>query len=153
MNESSQRVASLPQMGDRFRCPECGMEVELVSPCRCELGHPHFICCGRPLVSAGRSFAAETKDAFVDQIETAIERTKETAARLRKKANEARDASKEEASREVDGLNKQFDQLRAALQELKNSSGDAWQDLAAGCKDSWRNLRSACEKAASRYRE
>jgi hypothetical protein len=39
-----------PRKGERFRCPRCGMELQITADCRCEAGeHVHFHCCGQEL--------------------------------------------------------------------------------------------------------
>lgn len=39
-----------PKAGDRFRCAECGMEIEVRTECRCKDDeHVHFHCCGQEL--------------------------------------------------------------------------------------------------------
>lgn len=39
-----------PKKGDRFRCDECGMELQITVDCRCEEeDHVHFHCCGQEL--------------------------------------------------------------------------------------------------------
>jgi hypothetical protein len=42
-----------PKAGDRFRCSECGMEIQVTADCHCKDGeHVHFHCCGREMVRA-----------------------------------------------------------------------------------------------------
>jgi hypothetical protein len=39
-----------PRQGEHYRCPNCGMEVEIVEACRCSGSESeHFHCCGREL--------------------------------------------------------------------------------------------------------
>src|SRR5262249_43200078 len=39
-----------PKKGDRFRCRQCGMEVQVTTDCQCEdPGMVHFQCCGLEL--------------------------------------------------------------------------------------------------------
>jgi hypothetical protein len=42
-----------PKKGDKFRCSQCGMQIEVTAPCHCKEGeHVQFYCCGQELVEA-----------------------------------------------------------------------------------------------------
>ena len=41
---------SKPNQGDTYQCKECGMEIEVKTPCQCESGDPLFACCGESMV-------------------------------------------------------------------------------------------------------
>ncbi len=138
--------------GERLKCNQCGMEIEVVEPCQCDGMQPVFTCCGLPLTSKGQTFTAKTKDAFVDEVQKRLDETKETVTFLQEKAEDAKNAAKETATREADAISKQYDKLRDSLNDVANSSGDAWKDLAQGFSDSWRSFKAACDTAASRYR-
>lgn len=44
---------SPPKAGDRFRCAQCGMEIQVTADCHCKEGeHVHFHCCGQEMVQA-----------------------------------------------------------------------------------------------------
>jgi len=39
-----------PKSGDRFRCHECGMELEITADCHCDQpDHVHLQCCGQEM--------------------------------------------------------------------------------------------------------
>lgn len=38
-----------PQTGDKLKCNECGMEIEVIKACKCKDHEPTFECCGKPL--------------------------------------------------------------------------------------------------------
>jgi len=39
-----------PKKGDRFRCEQCGMEIQVKTDCRCQdWHHTHFECCGQEM--------------------------------------------------------------------------------------------------------
>jgi hypothetical protein len=47
---SARKWKNPPKKGDRFRCKQCGMEIQLTADCRCEHEeHVHFECCGQEL--------------------------------------------------------------------------------------------------------
>ena len=42
-----------PKKGERYRCEQCGMEVQVTADCKCgDPGHAHFRCCGQELHKA-----------------------------------------------------------------------------------------------------
>ncbi len=48
---SSTRDWHPPRKGERFRCEECGMEIQVTTDCRCQNSeHAHFECCGQEMV-------------------------------------------------------------------------------------------------------
>ena len=51
MSQASTTVErQMPRKGDRFRCTQCGMEIQVNSDCRCkDDDQMHFQCCGREL--------------------------------------------------------------------------------------------------------
>jgi hypothetical protein len=52
MSQASAAVAEkqTPKKGDRFRCRQCGMEIQVTADCRChDDEHAHFHCCGQEL--------------------------------------------------------------------------------------------------------
>lgn len=47
---SATKTWNPPQKGERFRCQECGMEIQVTSDCHCQTGsHTHFECCGQEM--------------------------------------------------------------------------------------------------------
>lgn len=39
-----------PRKGERYRCKQCGMEVQVTADCGCQdSSHVHFHCCGQEL--------------------------------------------------------------------------------------------------------
>jgi hypothetical protein len=39
-----------PKQGERFRCQQCGMEIQITADCKCQgPEHVHFQCCGQEL--------------------------------------------------------------------------------------------------------
>lgn len=51
MSEASADKRTAPRRGERFRCSQCGMEIEVTSACSCKDGtHVHFECCDQEMV-------------------------------------------------------------------------------------------------------
>ncbi len=41
---------STPKKGERFRCEQCGMELQITTDCACEgTGHSQFRCCNQEM--------------------------------------------------------------------------------------------------------
>jgi hypothetical protein len=40
---------NLPHAGEKYRCEQCGMEVEVIQDCQCADGEPRLERCGQPL--------------------------------------------------------------------------------------------------------
>ncbi len=44
---------SAPKRGDRFRCSQCGMEIQVTGECHCKKpDHAHFNCCNQEMAKA-----------------------------------------------------------------------------------------------------
>lgn len=42
-----------PKKGEKYRCEQCGMEIEVTVECNCKGDeHVHFHCCGQELVKS-----------------------------------------------------------------------------------------------------
>jgi hypothetical protein len=41
-----------PKAGEHYRCPSCGMEVEVTKECGCETDTSHFRCCNQEMQRA-----------------------------------------------------------------------------------------------------
>ena len=43
----------MPKKGERFRCPHCGMELQVTADCKCnDPAHVHLHCCGEEMQKA-----------------------------------------------------------------------------------------------------
>ena len=144
--------AMLPSAGERFKCDQCGMELEIISACNCVEEEPEFVCCGQPLTSCGLTTMAKTKEAFIDQVDKSLDATREGIAWLRNHADNATEATKNEMARDADLLSGRYEQARDKLNEVKEASNDAWQDIAKNFSTSWQEFKSAFRQAVSRYR-
>ena len=41
---------STPKKGERFRCKQCGMELQITADCKCsDPDHVHLECCGKAM--------------------------------------------------------------------------------------------------------
>ena len=48
--KSPNQAGSTPKKGERYKCSQCGMEIEVTTDCGCqEPDHVHLECCGREL--------------------------------------------------------------------------------------------------------
>jgi hypothetical protein len=47
---SATTTVNPPKKGERFRCEQCGMEIEVTADCQCKPGaHVQFECCGQQM--------------------------------------------------------------------------------------------------------
>ena len=141
-----------PAKGERYKCGSCEMELEVLSDCGCQSGCPQMICCGRQLEYSGSNITKATKDAFVEQIENGLDATQQGVGWLKEKSSEVKDDASDTMNREAERLSDQYEQTKAKLSEIKQASGDAWKDMAAGCAESWESFKASCHKALARYR-
>ena len=48
--ESSSQKTSVPKKGEKYRCDECGMEIQVNKECGCKNPeHAHFQCCNQEM--------------------------------------------------------------------------------------------------------
>jgi hypothetical protein len=44
---------SVPKKGEKYRCGECGMEIQVTGECGCKSAdHVHFQCCNKEMAQA-----------------------------------------------------------------------------------------------------
>lgn len=70
---------------------------------------------------------------------------------LRARAKEASADTKAAIAQELDELEERADATRKKVGDLRDASGEAWQDVKAGLENSWHALESAVEAAKSRF--
>lgn len=93
------------------------------------------------------------KDEVIQRLKAEVEEWEAKLEPLKLKAKlgemEARDKF-EEVEKTV---REKTHHLRGRLEELKNDTGEAWEDLAKGCETSWGEAKSAIKAALSRFRD
>jgi hypothetical protein len=51
--QQAEKVAR-PKLGENFRCPQCGMAIQVTADCRCpEEDNVHFRCCNQEMEKVG----------------------------------------------------------------------------------------------------
>jgi hypothetical protein len=49
----TEMTAGKPQVGDKYHCEMCGMEIEVIMPCQTQHTGPEFRCCGADMAFGG----------------------------------------------------------------------------------------------------
>ncbi len=70
---------------------------------------------------------------------------------LEARASEAAADAKIEYFEQIDNLKKHQRDSQAKLDDLRQSSDSAWEDMKAGMEQSWNSLEKAVNNAASRF--
>ena len=71
---------------------------------------------------------------------------------MKAKAAKIKDDMKADYLSRVESLEKERDDLAVKYSQLKESSGQAWDDIKIGTQKTWSALEEALEKAVSRYK-
>lgn len=90
------------------------------------------------------------KQAYVEKIQARLNSWDAQIEVLKAEAAEATAGAKIEYEREVRELLEQQKQAQAKLDELRESSEDAWTELRAGAESAWMSLENAVRDATSR---
>ena len=137
--------------GDRFLCEKCGMEIEIIRECNCEQCDTKFTCCNQPLKRSRQGIVSETKEAFVEEVQTGLESAQKTLKWLQEKTVIAKEDTKEELSRDLHALTQQYEKLKDSLAEVKESTNENWERVSRGYPKAWQRFKAACKDAFYRY--
>jgi chromosome segregation ATPase len=91
------------------------------------------------------------KKAYADKLSAEIEKWDSEIGVMRAKAKSASADARIEYDRQINDLEKRRDELDAKLDELRNSSGNAWDDIKDGVDRAWKNMSSAVQNATDRF--
>ncbi len=102
----------------------------------------------------------QERQKYQDQIEAQFrdldQRIDDLAARIEKENSEARTKARgreyrDKSQQEIAELQRKREIARRKLENLRNSSQDAWQDMKVGIDAAMRDLKSAYDQAASHF--
>ena len=91
------------------------------------------------------------KDTLEQKFKSALDKADARIDLLKAKADAADAKTRIKLREEIDDLQSRRDALNDKLDDLRNSSGEAWRDLKAGMEAGWSSLSNAIERAASRF--
>jgi 4-oxalocrotonate tautomerase len=92
------------------------------------------------------------KDVYIQRLQSQYEEWKPEIEKLKAKAEQAAADAKVEYRKLVEDLQAKQKTARAKLDELRQSSGGAWEDLKTGIEGAWSELEKAVKAAISKYK-
>jgi hypothetical protein len=93
----------------------------------------------------------KTKQEYQEQMEVQLTNLQTKIDELRVKAALAKADARDAYYEQIEALNPKYETARIKLQELKLSSGNAWEDIKAGMESAWDELQNAFSRAADRF--
>ncbi|MBI5582712.1 MAG: hypothetical protein HY892_02715 [Deltaproteobacteria bacterium] len=92
------------------------------------------------------------KDVYIQRLQTQFDEWKPEIERLKVKAELAAAEAKSEYRKLLDDLQGKQKTARAKLDELRQSSGGAWEDLKTGIEGAWKEVEKALKAAVSKFK-
>ncbi|MCC5848221.1 MAG: coiled coil domain-containing protein [Verrucomicrobia bacterium] len=92
------------------------------------------------------------KELHEQKIQAQIEEWKADIAKLKAKASKADADAKLALEKEQATLEDKIANAKVRLKEIRESSGDAWDEMKSGAKDAWGSLSDAAGKAAEKFK-
>lgn len=92
------------------------------------------------------------KEAYEKKLEAKLHEWNADIAKLKARADSAEADIQLEYYKKIEELRSQQDAARKKLEELKESSDDAWQDLKVGIDSAWDSLSGSIKSAFSRFK-
>ncbi|WP_028302504.1 hypothetical protein [Oceanospirillum beijerinckii] len=92
-----------------------------------------------------------TKEDYQKKIEAQLHEWKTDIEQLKAKADAANSSVNKELYEQVDELKAKRDKLSSEIDQLKQSSGDAWHDMKSGVELARESLSIAIKSASERF--
>jgi chromosome segregation ATPase len=92
------------------------------------------------------------KEAYIEKLQAQLDEWDAEIKKLNAKAAKAQADAKLEYHEQIDRIRLQQQEARAKMDELRQSSEDAWEDLVAGMERAWDSLGKAVRSAMSRFK-
>jgi len=102
--------------------------------------------------------AAETfkpvndKDTYIQTLEQKINKLKSMIDDMTEKSKNLEKDVRTEFEKESEKLNQRYRQAKVRLDEIRQSSGNAWKELHDSSLDAWRDLADGVKNAVSKFR-
>lgn len=94
----------------------------------------------------------EKRNVYLKKLEVSLAEYNARLVELKAKAAEVQSDMKSEYLSQVDNLEKKRDDFMVKYEQLKETSGHAWEDVKAGTEKAWNELEDSIEKAISRFK-
>jgi hypothetical protein len=98
-----------------------------------------------------KGFFMGMKEAYEQKLQAQLDEIALEIEKLNVKANKAEADTKLEYHKEIDKLKALQEQAKVKLDNIKQSSNDAWEDLKSGMDNAWTALSDAVKSANSRF--
>jgi 4-oxalocrotonate tautomerase len=92
------------------------------------------------------------KDLYIHRLQSQFDEWKPEIEKLKAKAEQAATEAKSEYRKLIDDLQGKQKTARAKLDELRQSSGGAWEDLKTGIEGAWKEVEKALKAAVSKFK-
>jgi len=92
------------------------------------------------------------KQVYQEKLQAQLDEFNAQIELLKAKAEKTESSTKLSYLETVDELKLKRDLAKSKLQELRNSSDDAWEDLKEGIENAWADVSSSIESAISRFK-
>lgn len=93
----------------------------------------------------------KNKEAYIDKFDAKIEELQADIDKLDAKARQSEADMRIKYQDELEQLKAQRDLAKSRLDEIKNSSDDAWEELKAGTEKAFDELKSSWNAAKSKF--
>ncbi len=92
------------------------------------------------------------RDKYLEKINGQLTKWKAEINLLEAKVRVAEAEAKSDYIKELEKLKSSSKQLEARIEEIKDASGDAWQELTAGVDKAWQDLSEGLDSAIERFK-
>ena len=89
---------------------------------------------------------------YIKKMKARLEEWKRDIEQLETKADSAEGKLKQNYHEQIARLQQQRDDAARKLEDLQNSSGDAWKDLKSGIEMAWDAMGQAVDSAVKRFK-
>jgi len=91
----------------------------------------------------------KTKEEYQVEMEAQIAKLHTKIDELKVQAALAKADAKDKYHEQIEVLNDKYEVTRVKLQELKASSGNAWEDIKSGLESAWDELQASFKRAST----
>jgi len=93
----------------------------------------------------------DTKEAYQEKAEAQLREWGAKIDELKAKADKAKAEAKIEYYEQIEELRSKQEAIQLKLQKLRESGGQAWEELKPGLEHAWNDLKISVEKAVSKF--
>lgn len=94
----------------------------------------------------------ETRKAYIDKMATQLKQWDDDLQQLKTIADRAKAEAKTEYYRQIDDLRAKKENAQLKLNEIRNASDQAWENLKSGLDKGWTELKTAFDSAKANFK-